>query len=85
MVTVYICVVWIGRYNDSTSDPFLAYKLTKDTVTLLKVEPIYLHNALGYNIVDNNYCRTFFVLLKRWSLFVKIQEMRLEKEMSNAH
>ena len=39
---------------DSTSDSLLAYKLTKDTVTLLKVEPRYLRNALGYNIVDNN-------------------------------
>ena len=57
---------------DSTSDSLLAYKLTKDTVTLLKVEPRYLHNALRYSIVDNNYCRTFFVLLincNRWSLF----------------
>ena len=69
---------------DSTSDSFLAYKLTKDTVTLLKVEPRYLHNALRYNIVDNNYCRSFFVLLincNRWSLFVKIQEMWLETAM----
>ena len=67
---------------DSTSDSLLAYKLTKYTLTLLKVEPRYLHNALRYNIVDNNYCRKFFILFvncNRWSLFVKIHEVRLEK------
>ena len=71
-----------------TSDSLLAYKLTKDTVTLLKVGPRYLQNALRYNIVDNRYCRKFFVLLincNRWSVFVKVREMRFEKEMSNAH
>ena len=58
---------------DSTSDSLLAYKLTKVTVTPLKVEPIYLHNVLTYNFVDKTYCRSFFILLKncnRWSLFV---------------
>ena len=73
---------------DSTSDSLLAYKLTKDTVTLLKVEHRYLHNALTYNFVDKTYCRSFFILLKscdRWSLFVKVREMRLEKEVSNVH
>ena len=73
---------------DLTSYSLLAYKLTKDTVTLLKVEPRYLQNALRYNIVENRYCRTFFVLLincNRWSVFVKVHEMRFEKEMSNAH
>ena len=73
---------------DSTSDSLLAYKLTKDTVTLLKVEPRYLHNALTYNFVAKKYCRTFFILLNncnRWSLYVKVQEMRLEKEMNNVH
>ena len=34
----------------STSDSLLAYKLTKDTVTLLKVEPRYLHNALNEEV-----------------------------------
>ena len=37
---------------DSNSDSLLAYKLTKDTVTLLKVELRYIHNALTYNFVD---------------------------------
>ena len=69
-------------------DSLLAFKLTKDTVTLLKVEPRYLHKTLSYNSLDNNYCRTYFGLLincKGWFLFVKVQEMRLEKNMSNAH
>ena len=38
----------------STSVSLLAYKLTKDTVTLLNVEPRYIHNALTYNFVDKN-------------------------------
>ena len=54
MFTVYICVFGLGDIMDS----LLANKLTKDTVTLLKVEPRYLHNALSYDIVDKNYCRT---------------------------